>query len=324
MGTIKITPLAFESMGVRSMCTFIETNDLKVLVDPGVSVAPRFSLMPHPREYAARNECRLNIRKAAEKADVITISHYHYDHHTPNYVDTVWCGSSPDEARAIYTGKLVLAKDTKSHVNMSQRRRGWLFQRISSKFVGRFENADGRTFRLGETTLRFSDPVYHGEEGSELGWVIMLVVQYEEEKVVHASDVQGPFLKKTLAMILAEKPDLVIVGGQPLYLSGSKVSVAAIEQGFQNLQEMVKSVPLTILDHHIIRSEDWKNQVKKVFEEAGKHRNRILTAAEYAGREGLPLECRRTTLYGEEPPSLEFVKWTKMSEAERRRAAPPL
>ncbi len=303
MGKIKITPLAFESMGVRSMCTFIETKDLKVLVDPGVSVAPRFSLMPHPNEYAARNVCRLNMRKAAEKADVITISHYHYDHHTPNYVDTVWCGSSPDEARAIYTGKLVLAKDAKSHVNMSQRRRGWLFRKFSSEFVGRFENADRQTFRLGETALRFSGPVYHGEEGSELGWVIMLVVQCGEETIVHASDVQGPVLEETLAMILAEKPDLVIVGGPPLYLCGSKVSAAAIEQGFRNLQEIARSVPLTILDHHIIRSEDWKIQAEMVFEEAARHENQIMTAAEYVERENLPLECRRTTLYKEEPPA---------------------
>jgi predicted metallo-beta-lactamase superfamily hydrolase len=324
MAKIKITPLAFESMGVRSMCTLVETKDLKVLVDPGVSVAPRFSLMPHPEEYAARNNSRLKMRKAAEKADVVTISHYHYDHHTPNYVDTVWCGSSPEEAKSICGGKLVLAKNTKSHVNTSQRRRGWLFQKISGKFVDRFESADGRSFKLHETELRFSDPVYHGEEGSELGWVIMLVVQYGKEKVVHTSDVQGPSSKKTLEMILFEDPDLVIVGGQPLYLSGSKVPVSVIEQSFQNLQRMVRSVPVTILDHHIVRSEDWRIQVKKVFEEAERHGNQVLTAAEYVGKESMPLESMRKSLYESEPPSPEFMKWTTMPEMERKKTVPPL
>ncbi len=50
MAKIKITPLAFESMGVRSMCTLVETKDLKVLVDPGVSVAPAFLVDASSRE----------------------------------------------------------------------------------------------------------------------------------------------------------------------------------------------------------------------------------------------------------------------------------
>lgn len=306
------------------MCTFVETGDLKVLIDPGVSVAPRFSLMPHPREYAERNRCRVEIREAAQKADIITISHYHYDHHTPNYVDTVYCGSSPEEAKAIYAGKPVLAKDTRSHVNMSQRRRGWLFQKVSSKFVGRFDVADGKMVRLNETELRFSRPVPHGEEGSELGWVLMLIIVYDGEKVMHSSDVQGPSSRETLEMILAEKPDLLIVGGQPLYLIGTKVTDATIEVGFRNLEKIAGSVPVTILDHHILRSEDWRSHAGRVFEEAEKHRNRVVTAAEYAGKTETPLEARRKALYDQEPPSKEFIGWTKMSEMERKTIAPPL
>ncbi len=324
MEEIRVTPLAFESIGVRSMCTLVETKDVKVLVDPGVSVAPRFSLMPHPREYAARNESRTKIREAAARADVITISHYHFDHHTPNYVDTVYCGSSPEEARSIYAGKPVIAKDVKSHVNMSQRRRGWLFQRVSRKFVKRFESADGRSFRFNETELRFSRPVFHGEENSELGWVLMLVIQHGEEKVLHASDVQGPVSNATLDMILSEKPSLLIIGGQPLYLSGSKVSAETLERGFENLQRIVKSIPVTILDHHIIRSENWRDQARKVFEEAKKHRNRLVTAAEYVGKEETPLECERRTLYEEEPPNRDFLKWTRIPIAERKKTAPPI
>jgi len=306
------------------MCTFVETADLKVLIDPGVSLAPRFSLMPHPREYAARNDSRSRIREAAQKADVITVSHYHYDHHTPNYIDTVYCGSSPEEARSIYAGKPVFAKGTKSHVNMSQRRRGWLFQKVSGKFVDRFEVADGKTFRLNETELRFSRPVPHGEEGSELGWVVMLSILHDGEKVMHASDVQGASSMETLEMILAEKPDLLIIGGQPIYLKGTKVLDATIEQGFRNLQKIAGSVSVTILDHHILRSEDWRDQAGRVFEEAERHRNRVLTAAEYVGKAETPLECRRRALYDEEPPSEKFIDWTKMSEMERKKTAPPL
>lgn len=324
MEKIRVTPLAFESFGVRSMCTLIETKDVKVLVDPGVSVAPRFSLMPHPREYAARNQCRARMREAAKRANVVTISHYHYDHHTPNYVDTVYCGSNPEEARSLYAQKLVLAKEIRSHVNASQRRRGWLFQKISSRFIGRLESADGRSFKFGETELRFSQPAFHGEEDSALGWVVMLLVQRGEEKVLHASDVQGPVSKATLEVILAEKPDLLIIGGQPLYLLGSKVSAESIEQAFQNLERIVRSVPVTVLDHHILRSCDWRDQSRRVFEEAKRHGNIVVTAAEFAGREDSPLECRRETLYEREPPSKEFLDWVKIPVGERKKIAPPI
>ncbi|RLI05497.1 hypothetical protein DRO22_02660 [Candidatus Bathyarchaeota archaeon] len=85
---IRVHPLAFESFGVRSMCTYVETPDIKVLLDAGVALGPnRFGFPPHPREYAALKERREIIVKTAEKADVVTISHYHFDHHTPSFTD---------------------------------------------------------------------------------------------------------------------------------------------------------------------------------------------------------------------------------------------
>src|SRR5438309_12043922 len=71
---INVTPLAFESLGVRSMCTLVRTRDVTVLLDAGVALGPRFRLMPHPREFIARNEARERINEAAAKAEVITIS----------------------------------------------------------------------------------------------------------------------------------------------------------------------------------------------------------------------------------------------------------
>jgi len=43
---VKIIPLAFESFGVRSMATYVET-DQKILIDPGTSLGPkRFGFPP--------------------------------------------------------------------------------------------------------------------------------------------------------------------------------------------------------------------------------------------------------------------------------------
>ena len=50
---MKVIPLAFESLGVRSMATFVET-DHKILIDPGTSIAPkRFGYPPWKNEFEA-------------------------------------------------------------------------------------------------------------------------------------------------------------------------------------------------------------------------------------------------------------------------------
>ncbi len=37
---IKVVPLAAESLGVRSMCTFVETSDVKILFNAGIALGP--------------------------------------------------------------------------------------------------------------------------------------------------------------------------------------------------------------------------------------------------------------------------------------------
>src|SRR5256884_57284 len=64
------------------MCTLVRTRDVTVLLDAGVALGPRFRLMPHPREFKERDHARERINEAAAKAKVVTISHYHNDHHT--------------------------------------------------------------------------------------------------------------------------------------------------------------------------------------------------------------------------------------------------
>jgi predicted metallo-beta-lactamase superfamily hydrolase len=81
INVIQVTPLAAESFGVRSMCTLVETPDVTVLLDGGISLAPyRFSLPPHPIEFQTIARLRKTIAEAADKAQVTTISHYHFDH----------------------------------------------------------------------------------------------------------------------------------------------------------------------------------------------------------------------------------------------------
>src|SRR5207245_9492333 len=91
---VRVTPLAYESLGVRGMCTLLETKEVGILDDAGVAMGPRFRLMPHPIEYKARAKAREKIEDAAGTAKVTTNSHYHNDNHTTQFDEQV-CLSSP-------------------------------------------------------------------------------------------------------------------------------------------------------------------------------------------------------------------------------------
>ncbi|MEM2882798.1 MAG: hypothetical protein QXG32_06840 [Candidatus Bathyarchaeia archaeon] len=324
MDGIRALPLAFESLGVRSMCTFVETPDVGILIDAGAALGPRQSLLPHPLEYEALSRSRERIREFSRRAQIITVSHYHHDHYTPNFTDFVWLWSSEDESRRIYEGKEVYLKDFRNSINFSQRRRGWLFQGFVEDVAERVEVADGRAFEFGSTRLRFSNPVPHGEEGGRLGWVLMATVEYDAQKLMFASDVQGPSSDSTMEAILSEAPDLLIIGGPPTYLAGYGVGEASIERGLRNLATICGRVPRVVVDHHLLRDEGWEGRLRPALEAAASNGNVVMTANELIGEGRNLLECRRRELYRAMRPSEGFLEWAGLSPEERRLIPPPL
>jgi predicted metallo-beta-lactamase superfamily hydrolase len=324
--SIKVTPLAAESFGVRSMCTLVETPDVTVLLDAGVSLCPyRFGLPPHPIEFKTIDRLRRRIAEAADKAEVVTISHYHFDHHTPSYEDWLVNWTEANEtARQIYQGKKVLMKNPREKINASQRKRAWLFQKTGGKHAKTLEVADGKTFAFGEeTVLRFSEAVPHGSDDSRLGWVVMALVECRGERFMFAPDVQGPMSAHTLELIKVAKPQMIMVGGPPFYLGGFKVDEAQLQLGLKNLVAVVENVPLTILEHHALREESWQQKTKQVYDMAAETGHRVMTAAEFAGDRNNFLESKRKTLYVENPPSKEFKKWMRQG-LEKSHTKPPM
>lgn len=322
---IKVTPLAAESFGVRSMCTLIETSDVTVLLDAGVSLCPyRFGLPPHPAEFQAIAALRGKIAEAAGKAEVITISHYHFDHHTPSFEDWLvnWTEAKVT-AQQIYEGKTVLAKNPRENINPSQRQRAWMFQQTGGKHAKALIAADGKTFTYGKTKVRFSEAVPHGSEDSGLGWVIMALVEFADERFMFAPDVQGPMANATLDMILAADPTVIMLGGPPLYLEGSRVATSQLEEALGNLERIAEATPVVIVEHHALRDEVWKPKLKRVFQGAEEAGHSVVTAAEYAGVENIFLESKRRQLYSEAPPSNEFKQWMKTLNG-KTIAKPPL
>ena len=324
MTGITITPLAFESLGVRSMCTEVRTRDVTLLLDAGVALGPRFRLMPHPSEFKARDEARERIMKAVAKAHVITISHYHNDHHTPNFIDPVWLGTNPELSRKTYEGKIVLIKDFRKKINTAQRRRGWMFKQAAEKWAKKYEVADGMVFHFGKTTVRFSEPVPHGEDESGLGWVLLCIVEKGDERLVFAPDVQGPVAETTVRLILDVKPDTVILGGPPTYLQGFRIDEEFFQTALRNMQKLVNEVERVVVDHHLLRDEAWEKFLAPVQDSAKKANHDLLTAADLLKKEPTPLECRRKQLYEEEKPSAEFLKWAKLPKEKLDETPPPI
>jgi hypothetical protein len=276
-------------------------------------------------EFQTIDRLRKRIAEAADKAEVVTISHYHFDHHTPSYEDWLVNWTEANEtARQIYQGKKVLMKNPREKINASQRQRAWLFQKTGGKHAKTLETADGKTFVFGkETVLRFSEAVSHGHEGSQLGWVVMALVECQGERFMFAPDVQGPMDARTLELIKAARPQVMMVGGPPFYLGGFKVDETQLQLGLKNLTALVKTVPLTILEHHALRDESWQQRTKQAYDAAVEVGHRVMTAAEFAGDRNNFLESKRRTLYVENPPSKEFEKWMRQG-LEKSHVKPPI
>lgn len=323
---VRVVPLAAESLGVRSMCTYVETGDIRILLDGGVSLCPvRYGLAPHPREFKAIVEARERIAEAAEKAEFVTISHYHYDHVTPSFEDWL-CNWTQAEvtARQVYEGKKILAKNPREQINYSQRERAWMFQKTSGRYATSIEVVDGKTFRFGSTEVRFSVPVPHGLENSELGWVVMTTIKCDGETFLFAPDIQGPMAEHTVEIILSQKPNLLMVGGPPLYLTGFKLNEEQARNGLSNMKKVVETVPHVIIEHHLLRDEEWREKTTDIFYSAYKAAHIVQTTAEYLSKQNTFLEARRKKLFEEDPPTNDFKKWTRQNEETRKHVKPPI
>jgi hypothetical protein len=123
---------------------------------------------------------------------------------------------------------------------------------------------------------------------------------------------------------MAERPQLAIIGGPPIYLSDFRMSRENVDTAKKNIEVIVRHVPVTILDHHLLRDENWREIMQPVFDAAFNTGHKVFTAAEFAGEKSNILESRRKTLYEIEPPSREFTRWARIPSQKRKLTPPPV
>jgi hypothetical protein len=231
---------------------------------------------------------------------------------------------SDETARRIYENKIVLAKNPREQINYSQRERAWMFSKTGGRYARIVENADAKTFTFGTTKVKFSEPVFHGPENSELGWVLMTTIESQSERFLFAPDVQGPMSARALRLIMNDEPQLLMIGGPPLYLSPLRVSENLIQSGLSNLRDIVRKVPHVILDHHILRDEKWQDDTVSILYDTYRLGSTLQTAAEFLGKTSTLLEASRKKLFNETPPSKEFDAWMKATEETKKHTKPPV
>lgn len=275
------------------MCIYVET-DQKILIDPGTSVAPkRFKLPPSIEEIITLKQTRHEISKYAELSDLITISHYHHDHFTP-FEENRFLDSSKKVAKDMYNGKKIFLKDPNKHINKNQASRAQKLLSELKNIPCQVEFSDDKEFQVGDTHLKFSSALPHGKDNSPLGYVIAVSISYNNEKFMHASDIQGPISKTALDYVLDENPDILILSGPPLYLLRYALSKEDFEKSKENLKEICTHIPKIILDHHLLRTQRGLKIISELNENKSAH---IIAASEICGKEPLLLESQRKKLH---------------------------
>ncbi len=321
VGMIDVVPIAAESLGVRSMCTRIVTPDIRLILDPSAALSRRNGLEPHPVEYRRLRETLERIFVEVRAADLVSISHYHFDHVRPGFTDFRYTFGSREELQRLFEGKRILAKDYRDHINASQRRRAYYFEKDLRGVAGEMVWADASRLEVGNTTITFSSPLPHGPDRTPLGFVLATTVEYDGTRVLFAPDLQGPVSDSSLKFILDTVPDLLIIGGPPTYL---QQFAPHLRTARGNLIEIVARIPLVAVDHHLLRSMTWREWLAPVSEEAERNETDLKTLAALAGRSEDCLEARRRQLYDAMPPSEEFIDWTKATREYKMHHPPPL
>jgi len=281
---LKVTPLAFESLGVRSMSTHVMAGDLNIVIDPAVALAPnRFGFSPHPIEEEAKKELWRHIKEKVAEADVLIVTHYHYDHVDPEELE-------------IYRGKKVFLKHPKRLINRSQKDRAASILSQLRGLADEIKYADGRSFRLGVADISFSKPVPHGMTAAR-GFVIEVCIR-ADETFIFTSDVQGPLLEEQVDFILMEKPDLVFVDGPTTYIDSPYLPIE-LREANENLVKIIREADIRrlVVDHHLTRDKDFRERIRPVYEAGDELGVTVECAAEYLKVGPNLLEARRRELY---------------------------
>ena len=276
--------LGAESLGVRGLSCSVELKNRKILIDPGIALGwRRYRLLPHPFQVLMGVNIRERVIEQLKSASDVIISHFDGDHCPLARPNPYQLGI--DEVKDSLSRCRIWALGPDHCPPTQHKRRGDLAEILNRDLI----SAEGRK----EGSLEFSLPVAHGRQGGAEHRVMMTRIEDQGESFVHASDTQL-YDETAIEFILDWKPDVVLVSGPPLYHHSGAGLKDLSERGRENALKLSRHVPVVIIDHHLLRSQqgiDWLNELK------GDARNQICCAADFMTRQALFLEAWRNRLY---------------------------
>ena len=283
---MQVIPLAADSMGVRSMATFVETKTVRLLIDPGAVVAERrFGLSPHPLETACLDCCRERISLFAKSAHAIIITKYDVEHFSPDRPE--WAAN-----------KRLIVKNPNLHVRPEIRTFAFEFLKTVRNNASEIVFADGMSFTFGKTKLTFSES-FALDPQEKTGGAILLAVEDDEEAFMYSSGIRGVYPDGAVAFLSSRPSTLIYLDGPLTQQSDRTAPKIPVGLMFKRVKKIIldSATPRVILDHHLLRDPRWRQRVEPLVQLALEKGIVLQTAAEYRGEEIMELEARRKTLY---------------------------
>ncbi len=302
---MKLSYIAFDSFGVKSMCTLVKTEDVTITLDPGLAWETGSFPLPSVKKADLDSRYLKEIKKACKKSDIIIITHYHYDHHIPDYI-------------SLYKNKILLIKDPKKNINKSQKHRSKEFLKIINNKPRITKIADGKLFKFGKTKIKFSKALWHGMKGTSLGFVIMVAIDDGKERLVFTSDLNGIYISNYVNLIAKQKPNYIIFDGAPTYLLGYIMSFRNLEKCVKNTIKLLEktNAKLYIIDHHLLRDYRYKELYYEAFKKAKQLNKKLITAAEAVNKK--PMVIKAYERYGATKwKNWQRMTWEKFKEVEK-------
>jgi uncharacterized protein len=288
---MQVIPLAADSMGARSMATYVETDRLRLLIDPGILLADsRYGLTPHPIERWTMNKLVDRIGVFAKAANAVAVTRWDPEH--CSLERTEW-----------YAGKRLFLKNPNLHVPPEPRKSAFEFIRSIRRAASDVSYADGRTFPFGKALLSFSESFPHPFDAAACAALALSVSDDEEDAFAFSSAVRGTPSDPVEKFLIARHPALLYLDGPPIRAR----QTPPLAQVWKRLRKTIleSGARQVILDHHLLRDSRWRTAAEPIFRFGREHEIRIVTAAEYRGDEVLSLESDRKLLHERHAPKRE-------------------
>ncbi|HDQ44664.1 MAG TPA: hypothetical protein ENN17_04080 [bacterium] len=286
---MKIIPLAADSMGARSMATFVETGQRKILIDPGAGLgASRYGLPPHELEEFQLNKHLERIRLYAESVQIIIITQFVREHLFP-------------EATEMFRDKVLFIKNPNRDIPPDQRNRAFAFLEEIKGLSREIIYADGRSFETGGLRLTFASP-YVLTETETPTVSLPSVIQEGETTFFFSSECLGMFREPVKRIMMKTNPTILYLDGPAAYLHARGADPDGWKQFQSDLEALLEmtAVRQIILDHHFARDPGCEKRMKPLAQMAHNHGVVLQTAAEFRGEQNDLLEARRKQLHEED------------------------